>query len=140
MDLNEETVGHLADRVAVSLGEQAELHLELVKAELARDVSALGRDLLPLATAIPLLVVGYALVCVAAALALAPWIGAAGGFALFGAVNLLVAGVAIRRGLSHLRARPLFAATVGYELEQSAKGLVTALRHSPVEVEVSHVR
>lgn len=131
MDLDDDTVGDLAIRVADALVEQAELHVELAKAELARDSAALTRDLLPLAAGLPLLGIGYVFACVAAALALAPLIGAAGGFAVLALVNLLAGAVAVRTSLTHLRSRRLFDATVGHELGTSARTLLTALLPTP---------
>ena len=140
MDRDDDTVGHLVSRVADALGQQAELHIELAKAELSRDAKALVRDAAPLAVGTPLLALGYVFACVASALALAPWLGSAGGFALVSVLNLLVGGLAVRRSVSHLRVRRILDATVGYELENSAKSLVTALRNPPARVDVSHVR
>ncbi|MGA9521782.1 MAG: phage holin family protein [Myxococcaceae bacterium] len=70
-------------------------HLALARAEIREDVRALGRDVAVVTAFVPLLVVGYALVCVALALALSSWLGSAGGFAAVGVANLLVGSVAV---------------------------------------------
>jgi uncharacterized membrane protein YqjE len=69
-------------------------HAALARAEMREDVRALGLELL---------VVGYALLCVALALALSSLMGSGWSFALVGAVNLLVGGVAIAIAARRLR-------------------------------------
>lgn len=147
----DETVGHLVSRIAEELGQQAELHIELVKAEIARDAKtlgrdakALGKDLAPLALAVPLLGLGYLFTCVAVALALAPLITAAGGLAVVGMLNLLGGGVVGYRSLSRLRTRRILhapvGATVASELGRSARSIVTALSPSSDNAELTNVR
>ncbi|MES2640747.1 MAG: phage holin family protein [Myxococcota bacterium] len=131
MDLDDDTVGELALRVADSLADQASLHVELVKAELARDASALAKNVAPLAAAVPLFAIGYVFACVAAALALAPLISTAGGLGVVALANLIAAGVAVKVSLTRLRAKPVVEVTVARELDTSATTLVAALRPSP---------
>ncbi|MDP2313945.1 MAG: phage holin family protein [Pseudomonadota bacterium] len=140
LDVDEATVGYLVSRVTEALGEQAELHLELAKAEVARDARALVKDILPFAVAVPLVSVGYLLACVAAGLALAPWLGYAGGFALLAALNLLGGGLTIRKGMLQLRSRRGLTAVTGAELGESARGLVAAVRPSHTQIEAQHAR
>lgn len=98
-------VESLVARVTDALGQQAELHIDVVKAEFARDTGALAEDLAPMAVGLPLVGLGYVFLCVGAALALASWLGSAGSAALLGAVNLLAGGLAVRLSLSRRRAR-----------------------------------
>ncbi|MDP2307944.1 MAG: phage holin family protein [Pseudomonadota bacterium] len=120
MDPEDETVGQLVSRLTDELAQQAALHVELAKAELARDAKALlkdaealGKDAAPLAIAVPLLGLGYVFACVALALALVPWIGAAGGLAIVGALNLIAGGVAAHTSVTRLRSRGILRAPVG---------------------------
>jgi hypothetical protein len=132
---NDETVRHLVARVAEAVEQLAELHVELVKAEIARDVKAVGRDVAPLALGMPLLGAGYLLGCVAAALALAPWLGSAGGFAFISGANVLVGAAGVYSSLSKKRFRGAFGGspwtgTVCPELQRSVRSLLAAARRS----------
>lgn len=95
----------VVSRVVEALGQQAALHVELLKAELARDSSALGRELAPLAIGLPLIVIAYVFGCVALTLAMVPWIGAAWGAAVVGLINLILGGGAVQLSLSSLKWR-----------------------------------
>ncbi len=146
MDVNEQTVGQLAGHVAEALAEQAELHVELAKAQIAREVSVVGneaktlaKDALPLVAAVPLIAVGYVFACVAAALALATLIGTPGGVAVVAALNLLLGIAAAWTSVSRLRSHRMFGATNAPVHETSAGGLVTALRQTQ-HGEVPHAR
>jgi hypothetical protein len=146
MELNEETLGQLAGRVADALGEQAELHVELAKAEIAREVTSfvrevktLGTNLVPLAAAIPLLALGYVFSCVAAALSLAPLFGAAGGLATIGAVNLVIGVLAARRGITRLQTHHVFGVGPAVGPGRGANDFAAALRHTLPPAEVPRV-
>lgn len=102
MGANEESVGELVSRVADAFGEQAGLHVELAKAELARDARALSSAAAPLALGIPLLSLGYLFTNGAGALALGNWIGFAGGFGVVGLLNLVVGGIVVRRSATQV--------------------------------------
>lgn len=101
----EESMSELAAQVADAIGRQAELQIEVLRAEIARDTSSVGRGLRPMAFALPLLLIGYVFVSVAAALTVAPWLGLAGGTALVGFLNLVVGAVATRTGMKRLQSR-----------------------------------
>lgn len=138
MDPVDDTFGHLVACVTEALGEQAELHVELAKAEIARDVRTFVRAAAPLAIGLPLVGVGYLLSTVALALALTPWLGGPGSFVFLGLANLLGGGLAVKLAVSRLLSRHLLNATVAQEVEKSARGIVTALR-PPGAREVSPV-
>lgn len=104
-DSGGEPIAVLLSRVALAVEEQVAVQVELVKAELVRDVGELGRDVAPLGAGSLLLAIAYLLLCSAGAHALAVWIGVAGGFATLGLVNLIIGAVAIRGSLGRLRAR-----------------------------------
>jgi hypothetical protein len=70
-------------------------HVRLARAELAADARGLGRRVAVVALGASLLLVGYALACVAAALALAHVFGAPLAFLAVGGVHIVGAGVAL---------------------------------------------
>ena len=140
MSADSESLGFLLSRAASALGEEAELHLELAKAELARDANRLGASAAPLTLGVPLLGVGYVLGCVAAAAFLSRWTGVAGGFALIGLANVVAGLIIVRRSVRSLRAHPVLEASVGPELRASARSLSAALRVPLASDEVSNGR
>jgi uncharacterized membrane protein YdjX (TVP38/TMEM64 family) len=93
--------GPLAEELAAAFGGQMELYIELIKAETARDAGRLGRALLPLVVAVPLLLIGYALLCLAATFLFGFWLGPAAGPSIVGVINLVAGGalawIAVRR-------------------------------------------
>ncbi|MGO8968251.1 MAG: phage holin family protein [Myxococcaceae bacterium] len=99
-------VTDLIARLVDGLGELFAQHVALARLELGDEMQAVSRVLATLALVTPLLAVGYALLCLALALALAPWLSLAGGVALVGAANLLGGGLglwAVRRTLQRPR-------------------------------------
>lgn len=113
MENSQPNIEGVVSRVVEAVTAQAGLHVELVKAEVTRDASAFGRAVTPLVLGLPLLLVGYLFLCVAATVALVPWIGLAGGAALVGVLNLLVGSIGVRLSLTRLawgRAQALEAA------------------------------
>lgn len=95
----------LLARLAISLGRQMELQVELVKAETVRDGHALARDLAPAALALPLAGLGYTFLFLGIALALGPWLGVGGGFVAVGLFSLVGGAGAARLCVHRLRAR-----------------------------------
>lgn len=140
METGDHAVARLVAQVADALGQQAETHIDLAKAELARDAKALGRDALPLVVGLMLGGLGYAMAATAGAFALGTLIGNPAGFGLLALVHLVTGGVLLQRSLSHLRSRALVAPTVGPEFARSAQGIVAALRAPKARVEVSYAR
>ena len=86
------TVGDSVRRLTDALSRLLRDHLALFRAELQRDLKVVGRDVVLAAAGIPGLLLGYAMLMVALALLLAPWLTLAGGFAAVGALNLLAGG------------------------------------------------
>ena len=134
-----ETIAALIHRAADALGEEAGLHIDLVKAEVGREVRTLGRDLVPVVAGALLLGVGYAFSGAAVAILLSPWLGVAGSVALFGFLNLLVGGIAMRRGVLALQSRGFLEASVGSELDRSARGIMAAFTSPAAEIEQNDV-
>jgi hypothetical protein len=71
------------------LGALVASHFKLLRAELGADARAYGRRSVRVALAVALLLIGYCLGCVAAALALAPLIGDPLAFLAIGAAHVL---------------------------------------------------
>jgi uncharacterized membrane protein YqjE len=82
-------------------------HLRLARAELGDDARRLARRAALLGLAATIALLGYALACVGAALALAPRLGAPLAFLVVGGVHLLGAAAALGVLLGHAPARPL---------------------------------
>lgn len=108
MDRYGEPGESVAPRIIEALSLQASLQLELLRAELDRDLWALVGRLIPFGVGVPLVGLGYTLSSLAAALAIAAsltsdrgWAGPAAGTAIVGLANLVLGGgitwVAARR-------------------------------------------
>lgn len=80
-------------RLGDGLGKVVSQHLALAQVELRDDARALALGVARLAFFLPLVIVGYGLLCTAVALAVSRWVGSAWGFALVGGVNALVGGI-----------------------------------------------
>lgn len=108
--------------------EIVERHVELAKEELARDARTVAWNAVAVAVGVPAVAVGYLFVAVSIALALAPWLGTAGGLATVGGVNLFVGATAIAWGSSRLRRLHVLDETV-------AEIRVTARTFAPLRAE-----
>jgi hypothetical protein len=106
-----------------AIGELVERHVALAAAELSRDARRVGADLVPLVVALPLLVCGWALLCAAAAAAMAPWLGAAWSLAAVGAANLAAGGGGAVIGVRRLQRPGHATLTVGAALVETASVL-----------------
>lgn len=131
MNANDDSIGHLIAQTVDAFGLQIELHIELLKAELAQDSKVLSMALAPLLLAVPLLGVGYLFFSMAVVLALKPWLGMLGSYTCVAVLNLIAGSFAIHLSVLRLRARHVIGATVGAEIEKSTKSIAAAL--SPIE-------
>ncbi len=95
----------LVGRMADGFSRLVSQHLTLARMELAEDAKAVGGDVARIAVFAPFLLVGYLFVCGALSLALAPWLGYAGGLGAVGALNLVGGTVGVLSALSRLKAR-----------------------------------
>lgn len=134
MHPEDDTILQLASTVVDALGDQVEVHVDLARAEFARDARALLRQAAPLAVGFPLLAVGYLLASIGLALGLVPWLGPWGGFVLVGGVNFAIGGWVARAAMTELLSHHAFQPTVGQEVAKSAKSLVAGLGAKPQEV------
>lgn len=120
-----------ASRLSAALTRQAGLHLDLARAELARDLGRLGWNLVPVLVGACMLAVGYVALWGAVAIALAPSLGTAWVAFLLGFSHVLLGGLGLWRGLDRLATSPIFHSTVGVELERSARERAVGLRIAP---------
>jgi hypothetical protein len=82
-------------------------HFKLLRAELGSDARGYGRMVVRVTLAVAVLLLGYALVCVAASLALARVVGAPLAFLIIGGAHVVLAVVALRLVLKHSAGPPL---------------------------------
>jgi hypothetical protein len=114
----------MADLVVQLVGDLANLfaqHVALAKLELRDSARTVGKGVAILAAVAPLVVVGYAFLNAALALALARWMPLAGSVALMGLLNVLAGAVGVAVAARAFR-RPLLEETVD-ELERTADAL-----------------
>jgi hypothetical protein len=88
-------VTDLVGRLVDGLGELLSQHLALARLEFGEETRGLGRAIGTVALFVPLLVVGYAMLCFGLAFALAHWLSLPGAVLLVGAVNLVLGGVGL---------------------------------------------
>jgi len=83
-------------------------HIKLARLELVADVKSYGRQVALIALIVPVLFMGYAIVCLGLAALLAPLVGHAGGLFLVGGAHIVIGAVAIMVAVSRLRrAQPM---------------------------------
>ena len=99
-------------------------HLKLARVELKEDVRAIGTNVGKIVAFVPLLLVGYGLLMVGAALFLHRFLPADVAFLIVAAVNLAVGGVGIVVALKKLQARQVMDDTKA-EIESTAVALRT---------------
>src|SRR2546423_268093 len=80
-------------RITDGLSRLMSEHLALIRVELRDDSRALAMDLARIVLFLPLVIVGYGLLCAALAVALSHAIGLAGAFAIVGGINVLFGGL-----------------------------------------------
>lgn len=105
-------------------------HLALARVELMDDAQAMGTNVVRIAAFIPFLLMGYAFLCAALSVLLAPWLGWAGALALVGALNLVGGALGIARAVARLRAHRLLDDTAE-ELSRSVTVLAQAQASAP---------
>lgn len=115
----------LVSRLADGLTKLVSQHLTLAKLELAEDAKTIGREAGMIAAFVPFILIGYALLCVALSLLLGRWLGAAGGFAVVGAVHLIAGAIGAFTAIRRLQSRKVLDETVT-ELSRSAEALNAA--------------
>jgi hypothetical protein len=96
----------LVRETAEGLGRLVGDHIKLARTEIVADAKSYGRDLGVLGAAVFVLVLGYGLACVAAALALGRVIGAPLAFAAVAGVHLVAGGAAAFAAARAMRRTP----------------------------------
>lgn len=122
----------LVGRLTDGLGKLVTQHLTLARVELMEDARAMGQDVALIAAFVPFVLVGYAFLCGALAVALARWVGWAGALALVGALNLVGGGLGIARASARLKSHRVMDETTE-ELNRS----VTVFAQAPRPAELS---
>jgi uncharacterized membrane protein YqjE len=83
-------------------------HVKLARLELVAEAKDGGRRLALIALIVPIVFIGYALVCIGLSLLLARWLGSSNAFFLVGGVHVVLGGVAVTMAAARLRrAQPL---------------------------------
>jgi len=111
----------LVGRMADGFSRLVTQHIALARLELAED------GLARIATFVPFLLTGYALVCAALAVLLSRWLGLAGALAAVGIANLVGGGLGVAAALRRMRTVRVMH-TTQEELNRSAEALTAPAR------------
>jgi hypothetical protein len=109
----------LVARLVDGIGQLLAQHVALARLELSEEARTVGRAVGTMALFVPLLIVGYAMLCLGIAFALSPFLSVPGAVLLVGLVNLVGGGVALFRIYRTLK-RPV--------LEESAEAVRESAR------------
>jgi uncharacterized membrane protein YqjE len=105
---NGDSILALIKETADGFGHLLADHIKLARLELVADVKSYGRQVTLIALIVPIIFIGYAILCVGLAAALAPWLGRAGGLFLVGGAHIVIGALAIMVAVRRLRrAQPL---------------------------------
>lgn len=102
---------HLRE-IVDALSELISQHIKLARVELKEDARELGTQVGKLAAFLPLIVVGYALLCVAGALFLHRYLPIDAAFLIVAALNFAVGGVGILLAVRRLKQRKVLSGTL----------------------------
>jgi putative superfamily III holin-X len=103
----EPSVGALVRDIVDGLGALVATHFKLLRAELVADARDYGRRAVRVSLSVALALLGYAFVCIAAALALARAMGAPLAFLAVGGTHVAAAAVGLRFVLKQTPGPPL---------------------------------
>ena len=117
----------LVGRMADGFSRLVTQHIALARLELAEDARQVGAGLARIATFVPFLLTGYALVCAALAVLLSRWLGLAGALAAVGIANLVGGGLGVAAALRRMRTVRVMH-TTQEELNRSAEALTAPAR------------
>jgi hypothetical protein len=121
LDGSDSIIG-LVRETADGFGRLVADHIKLARTEIVADAKIYGRQTTVLVIASVVLVIGYGLACVAAALALGPFLGTAVAFVCVGGLHLLAGAIAIAVALRRIRRTRLLSETVT-EVSRSVSAL-----------------
>jgi len=119
-------VGDLMARLVDGLGELISQHVALARLELRDEAHGVARVFGMLALVVPLLLVGYAMMCFSVAFALSTRLGVPGAVALIGGANLLAGALGLL-GVRRTLQRPHLPQT-SEAVRESATALVAEAR------------
>ncbi|HYX93301.1 MAG TPA: phage holin family protein [Myxococcaceae bacterium] len=102
-------------------------HLALARVELREDARVFGLAATRIAVFVPLIVVGYAFICGAVAVALAAWIGTGWALLVVGLLNVIAGALGAYAAAARLRGREVLDET-RVEVTRSAEALAAASR------------
>jgi len=106
--VNSESIIALIKETADGFGHLLADHIKLARLELVADVKSYGRQVALIALIVPILFMGYAIVCLGLAALLAPLVGHAGSLFLVGGAHIVIGAGAIMMAVRRLRrAQPL---------------------------------
>jgi hypothetical protein len=101
-------------------------HIKLARLELLADVKTHGRQLAVIAAIVPIVLLGYGLVCVGLAVVLSQWLGRAQAFFLVGGIHVVGGAIGIAVAAKRLsQAKPLHETAI--EVDRSVTALTAPL-------------
>jgi hypothetical protein len=115
----------LVKETADGFGHLLAEHVKLARLELVADIKMHGREVGVIALIVPLLFIGYALVCVGLGFFLSRWLGRSGAFFLVGGAQLALGAVAIAVAAGRLRRAKLLPESA-HEVNRSVAQLTAA--------------
>jgi len=105
---NGDSILALIKETADGFGHLLADHIKLARLELVADVKSYGRQVALIALIVPILFMGYGIVCLGLAALLEPLVGRAGGLFLVGGGHIAIGAVAITVAVGRLRrAQPM---------------------------------
>ncbi len=105
---NGDSILTLIKETADGFGHLLADHIKLARLELVADVKSYGRQVGLIALIVPILFIGYAILCLGLATLLAPLVGHAGGLFLVGGAHIVLGAIAIMVAVGRLRrAQPM---------------------------------
>ena len=112
-------------------------HFRLFKLELAEDARVVGVQVGKIVAFVPLLLVGYALLCVALALLLQRWLPADAAFLIVGLLNVVGGALGIALAAKSLSRRPFLEGT-RREVVATSAAVSHAVNDRPITVQVTN--
>lgn len=119
-------IGHAFGQVADGLGRLVSEHLALAKLELAHDAQELGGELGKMLVFTPMVIVGYAFLCSALAMALMRWMEVPAALLIVGGANFALGSLGLYGAIKRIRAQQPMRDTLR-EVELTASRIAPAL-------------
>jgi Putative Actinobacterial Holin-X, holin superfamily III len=129
----------LVKETADGFGHLIAEHVNLARLELVADAKTSGRKVAVIALIVPVIFIGYALVCVGLAMLLSRWLGASNAFFLVGGAHVVLGGAAIAVAVRRLSDVHPMRETV-HEVNRSVEALTAVSSSNGVPVSNPSVR